>query len=59
MIGYLTKVNAQWGGIGRHLGVHRVQKGTHRYTGSTGVHRVHKGKQGTHGYTGAAMGTLV
>ena len=46
MIGYLTKVNAQWGGIGRHLGVHRGTQGTQgnaRYTG----------------YTGVAMGTLV
>ena len=42
MIGYLTKVNAQWGGIGRHLRVHR---GTQRYTE---VHRIHRG---CYGYT--------
>ena len=45
MIGYLTKVNAQWGGIGRHLGVHRGTQGTQGYTGYTRVHR------GCYGYT--------
>ena len=34
MIGYLTKVNAQWGGIGRHLGVHRGTLGTHGTQGT-------------------------
>ena len=38
MIGYLTKVNAQWGGIGRHLGVHRGTQDTQGYTGYTGCY---------------------
>ena len=48
MIGYLTKVNAQWGGIGRHLGVHR---GTQGYTGYTRERKVHRVHRGCYGYT--------
>ena len=43
MIGYLTKVNAQWGGIGRHLGVHRGTQGTQGTQGNARYTRVHRG----------------
>ena len=51
MIGYLTKVNAQRGGIGGHLGVHRGTQDTLGYTGYTRERKVHRVHRGCYGYT--------